>query len=162
MGKPHTHYRRSVFEPTLLHFRNGKKVGGCKHKRSLIKLGISAHLTEDWLQVTWIRLQNLLVWIFSLHLFTLQRNVSGTDGDYLHHHETCKCEMGKIGKANKLAANQKRRDFYKTEAGQEKKNHYKQKENFKKNTIAELQKIQVNGNLAEMEKQNIMQLISRL
>ena len=67
---PHTHYNRSVFEPTLLHKRNDKKVGGCKDMRWRIKAGIEAHLTEDW----------------------LQRNVSGSDGDYLHHHESCLME----------------------------------------------------------------------
>ena len=140
MGEPHTHYNRSVFEPTSLHKRNDKKVGGCKDMRWRIKAGIEAHLTEDW----------------------LERNVSGSDGDYLHHHESCPCEMGKIGQANKLAANKKRSDFYKTEAGQRIRNRYKQKADDKEAAIAAIQKVMVNGNLAEMEKQNIMQIVSRM
>ena len=140
MGEPHTHYNRSVFERTLLHERSDKKVGGCKDMRWRIKAGIEAHLTEDW----------------------LQRNVSGSDGDYLHHHESCSCEMGKIGEANKLAANKKRSDFYKTKRWQEIRNRYKQRADFKEAVIAEIQKVIVNGNLAEMEKQNIIQIVSRM
>lgn len=106
MGEPHTHYNRSVFESTLLHGREWEgKVRGCKNIRERIKAGIEAHLTEDW----------------------LQRNVSGSDGDYLHHHETCSCDMGKIGKANKLAANKRRSDFYKTERWREIRKRYKQR-----------------------------------
>ena len=63
--------------------------------------------------------------------------------------------MGKIGEANKLAANKKRSDFYKTKRWQE-------RADFKEAVIAEIQKVIVNGNLAEMEKQNIMQIVSRM
>ena len=70
--------------------------------------------------------------------------------------------MGKIGEANKLAANKKRSDFYKTKRWQEIRNRYKQRADFKKAAIVEIQKVIVNGNLAEMEKQNIMQMVSRM
>ena len=58
--------------------------------------GIKDHLTEDW----------------------KNENVSAHP-HHLHHHETCLCEFGKIGKEKKAAANKKRKDFYKTERGQE-------------------------------------------
>ena len=48
---------------------------------------------------------------------------------HLHHHETCECEFGKIGKAKKAAANKKRRDFYKTERGLAIRQNYKDREN---------------------------------
>ena len=147
MGEPHTHYNRSVSEPTLLHERNGEKVGGCKDMRWRIKAGIEAHLTEDW----------------------LQRNVSGSDGDYLHHHESCSCEMGKI----KQAANKKIADFNKAVIAEIQKikvngnrvERRKQKRvAVKKVVMGILQEIlQVNGNkVAEMEKQNIMQIVRGL
>ena len=53
-------------------------------------------------------------------------------------------------------------DFYKTKRWQEIRNRYKQRADFKKAAIAEIQKVIVNGNLAEMEKQNIMQMVSRM
>ena len=148
MGEPHTHYNRSVSEPTLLHDREWEeKVGGCKDMRWRIKAGIEAHLTEDW----------------------LQRNVSGSDGDYLHHHESCSCEMGKI----KQAANKKIADFNKAVIAEIQKikvngnrvERRKQKRvAVKKVVMGILQEIlQVNGNkVLEMEKQNIMQMVSRM
>ena len=139
MGEPHTHYNRSVSESTLLHERNDKKVGGCKDMRWRIKAGIEAHLTEDW----------------------LQRNVSGSDGDYLHHHESCSCEMGKIGEANKLAANKKRSDFYKTERGMEVKQRYKKRAE-DKNFGHDMKTHHGNDtNKAELDKNCIQQLLAR-
>ena len=78
----------------------------------------------------------------------------------MHHHESCSCEMGKIGEANKLAANKKRSDFYKTKRWQEIRNRYKQRADFREAVIAEIQKVIVNGNPTEMEKQNIIQIVS--
>ena len=141
MGEPHTHYNRSVFESTLLHGREWEgKVRGCKNIRERIKAGIEAHLTEDW----------------------LQRNVSGSDGDYLHHHETCSCDMGKIGKANKLAANKRRSDFYKTERWREIRKRYKQRAIVnRKELIDRINELNKScGNQADLEY--IKQLLARM
>ena len=43
-----------------------------------------------------------------------------------HHHETYRCEFGKIGRERKKEANEKIREFYKTERGQNVKNRYKE------------------------------------
>ena len=53
-------------------------------------------------------------------------------------------------------------DFYKTKRWQEIRNRYKQRADFKEAVIAEIQKVIVNGNPAEMEKQNIIQIVSRM
>ena len=47
----------------------------------------------------------------------LTKNTSGSDGYYLHHHESCSCDMDKIGKMKKQETNKKHSDsdFYKTE-----------------------------------------------
>ena len=147
MGEPHTHYNRSVFERTLLHERSDKKVGGCKDMRWRIKAGIEAHLTEDW----------------------LQRNVSGSDGDYLHHHESCSCEMGKIVQA----ANKKKAEFNKAViaeiqkigvGGNRAEQRKRKRAGVKKAIIGILQEIlQVNGNkVAEKEKADIIDLVNRI
>ena len=44
---------------------------------------------------------------------------------YLHYHETCLREFGKIGKDRNKAANEKRIEFNKTERGKNVKNRYK-------------------------------------
>ena len=130
-----------MFDPTLLHERNGRKSGGCNNIRERIQAGIEAHLTEDW----------------------LQRNVSGSDGDYLHHHESCPCDMGKIGQANKLAANKKRSDFYKTEHGQEIRNRKKLREEDKEKTLAtvmEYMETYKNGTNKDNIKDNIKKILN--
>ena len=95
-GAPHTHYRRSVHGSWLLHKRSEKKKLGCADVRLGILRNLRKNLDEEW----------------------LKSNVSGHP-HHLHHHETCLCEFGKIGREKKAAANQKRRDFYKTEQGQD-------------------------------------------
>ena len=144
MGAPHTHYRRSVHDSGLLHHRNGKKEGGCKNIRERIQAGIEAHLTEDW----------------------LKKNVSGSDGDYLHHHESCSCDNGEVGKAKKLAANKKRSDFYSTPQGVEKKQRYKKLKEDRKDLVARVDKFMKAlgkvSNQAELEKECIQQLLARM
>ena len=90
MGSPHTHYRRSVFGRHLLHRRNAKQILGCKDIRVAIMTQISKHLSKEW----------------------KTKYVSG-HYHYLHHHKTCLCDFGKMGKAKKKAANEKRREFTK-------------------------------------------------
>ena len=139
MGAPHTHYRRSVFKQLLLHKRNTKQILGCKDIRLAILAGIKNHLTEDW----------------------KNENVSGSF-HHLHHHETCLCKFGKIGKEKKAAANKKRKDFYKTERGQEIKIMYKEKAQTRKTLIKTVNALKIGSNLAEMEKEMIINLIKRL
>ena len=80
----------------------------------------------------------------------------------MHHHENCLCEFGKIGKEKKAAANKKRKDFYKTERGQEIKNNYKEKAQTRKTLIKTVNALKTGSNLAEMEKEMIINLIKRL
>ena len=133
-----------MFDPTLLHERNGRKSGGCNNIRERIQAGIEAHLTEDW----------------------LKKNVSGSDGDYLHHHESCSCDNGEVGKAKKLAANKKRSDFYSTPQGIEKKQKYKKIKEDRKDLVARVDKFMKAlgkvSNQAELEKECIQQLLARM
>ena len=69
---------------------------------------------------------------------------------YLHHHETCQCEFGIIGRAKKAAANKKRRDFYKTEHGLAMKQKYKDRANEKKNPVELIKNLDCTSNLAGM------------
>ena len=96
----------------------------------------------------------------------LTKNTSGSDGEYLHHHESCPCDMGKIGKANKLAANKKHSDFYSTPQGMEVKQRNKKRTEEKNEVIARLSEFMKthgkNTNKAQLEKECIKQLLTRL
>ena len=81
---------------------------------------------------------------------------------YLHHHESCLCEFGKIGKERKAAANKKRRDFYKTERGQNIRNSYKERAKTRDELIEILMAHKPETNLAEMEKETILKLVRRM
>ena len=139
MGSPHTHYRRSVFGCHLLHRRNEKQILGCKDIRVAIMTQISKHLSKEW----------------------LAKYVSG-HYLYLHHHKTCLCDFGKIGKAKKKAANEKRREFYKTERGEMVKNRYKEIVKTRDTLIETLMAHKPGTNLAEMEKETILKLLRRM
>ena len=86
MGAPHTHYRRSVFNQSLLHRRNEKQIVGCKDIRLRILRGVSTKLSKEW----------------------KIKHVSGHP-HHLHHHETCECEFGIIGKAKKSSCKQEKK-----------------------------------------------------
>merc|ERR1711873_328282 len=77
---------------------------------------------------------------------------------YLHHHKTCLCDFGKIGKAKKKAANEKRREFYKTERGEMVKNRYKEIAKTRETLMAH----KPGTNPAEMEKETILKLLRRM
>ena len=139
MGAPHTHYRRSVFDNCLLHKRSSKQIIGCKDVRLAILRGVRNKLSDKW----------------------IRDNVSGHH-HYLHHHETCLCEFGKIGKEKKKAANQKRRDFYNTEPGQEIKKRYRDRAQQRRELIQKVMELQTGSNLAEMEKESILDLLKRM
>ena len=78
------------------------------------------------------------------------------------HHETCLCDYGKIGIEKKKAANKKRSDFYETERGKNIKKMYKNRAEDKKDIIEKLMKLQTGNNLAEMEKETILNLLKRM
>ena len=128
-GAPHTHYRRSVHGSWLLHKRSEKQLLGCADVRLGILRNLRKNLDEEW----------------------LKSNVSGHP-HHLHHHETCLCEFGKIGREKKAAANQKRRDFYKTEQGQDIKKMYKDRAQNKKDIIKLVMDRKTGNNLAELKK----------
>ena len=135
----HTHYRRSVHGSWLLHKRSEKKKLGCADVRLGILRNLQQNLDEEW----------------------LKNNVSGHP-HHLHHHETCLCEFGKIGREKKAAANQKRRDFYKTERGQDIKKMYKDRAQNKKDIIKLVMDLKTGNNLAEVEKETILDLLKRM
>ena len=135
----HTHYRRSVHGSWLLHKRSEKKKLGCADVRLGILRNLRKNLDEEW----------------------LKSNVSGHP-HHLHHHETCLCKFGKIGREKKAAANQKRRDFYKTEQGQDIKKMYKDRAQNKKDIIKLVMDLKTGNNLAEMEKETILDLLKRM
>ena len=138
MGAPHTHYRRSVFGRHLLHRRNAKQILGCKDIRLPILREVNNHLSNEW-------------------------KTKYVSGHYHHlHHETCQCEFGKIGRARKKEANEKRREFYKTERGQNVKNRYKEMAKTRDELIERLMAHQSGTNPAEMEKETILKLLRRM
>lgn len=138
--KPHTHYLRSVFDSSMLHYRNEKKEGGCGYWRQEIQWNIWRKLNDKW----------------------LNENVSG-DGEYaLHHQETCLCDNGKIGKDKKAAANKKRKEFYQTEEGEAMKGYYADKARQKHELIRQLKKIKISSNDAELTKETIAKLMTLL
>jgi hypothetical protein len=139
MGAPHTHYKRSVFGRNLLHRRNRKQILGCKDVRRTILRGVSIKLSEEW----------------------KSKHVSG-HSHHLHHHETCQCEFGKIGRKKKKEANEKRRAFYKTERGQTIKNRYKETAKLRNELIEKLMAHKSGTNLAEIEKETILKLLRKM
>ena len=138
-GAPHTHYRRSVHGSWLLHKRSEKQLLGCADVRLGILRNLRKNLDEEW----------------------LKSNVSGHP-HHLHHHETCLCKFGKIGREKKAAANQKRRDFYKTEQGQDIKKMYKDRAQNKKDIIKLVMDLKTGNNLAEVEKETILDLLKTM
>ena len=135
MGAPHTHYKRSVFGQR----RNRKQILGRKDVRRKFLRGVSIKLTEEW----------------------KSKNVSG-HSHHLHHHETCRCEFGKIGREKKKEANEKRRAFYKTEHGQSIKNRYKETAKLRNELIEKLMAHKSGTNLAEIEKETILKLLRKM
>ena len=96
VAHPHTHYSRQLIEEKHRHHR-GKQ---CPEVRNEISEGIAMHMDLD-------RKENWDRW-------------------NLHDARTCLCDRGDIGKAKRDAANEKRRAFYKTDAGVEIKKKYRE------------------------------------
>ncbi|CAH1102253.1 unnamed protein product [Psylliodes chrysocephalus] len=79
----------------------------------------------------------------------------------LHDKSTCKCDRGAEGIKRREEANEKWRQFYKTEQGIEIRNNYKEKQNKKKKLITNLLKIDLNKK-AELQRETILKLIELL
>ena len=79
----------------------------------------------------------------------------------LHDKETCLCNRGKIGKEQKAVANEKRRAYYKTEAGIETKRKYREKVDVKRKILNHLVMLNVSKK-AELCYEKIEQLIKML
>ena len=73
-----------------------------------------------------------------------------------------KISDGKQGETKKKAANQKRSDFYKTKRGQLMKNKYNDRANLKKDIINKVLNMECSSDLAEMEKESILNLLRRM
>ena len=71
---------------------------------------------------------------------------------HLHHHATCLCEFGKIEIERKRAANEKRREFYKTDV-ERVKNWYREIAKPRDELIEKVMANKPGTNLAEMEKE---------
>ena len=85
----------------------------------------------------------------------------GWHEDELHDHENCLCDRGKIGKNKKAEANEKRRAYYKTEAGIDTKRKYKEKANVKRQILNHLSMIHVSKK-ASLSHETIEKLIKML
>ncbi|CAH1109915.1 unnamed protein product [Psylliodes chrysocephalus] len=79
----------------------------------------------------------------------------------LHDKSTCRCDRGAEGIRRREKANEKRRQFYKTERGIEIRNNYKEKQIRKKKLITSLLKMGLNKK-AELQRETILKLIDLL
>jgi hypothetical protein len=79
----------------------------------------------------------------------------------LHDYNSCRCARGRIGIANRVEANRKRRDFYATEEGKAVKERYKTKKMQRDVVIQELQKLG-KGPQAQLKRTEIERLIRML
>ena len=129
--QPHTHYSRQPIEERHRHSR-GKN---CAPVRDEISTSIASFLDLS--------------------------TKSNWTSNALHDFETCQCDRGKKGKAKLAAANEKRRAFYKTEAGIATKKKYREKAAVKRRIINELQMLTVSSK-AELSKERIENLIKLL
>lgn len=79
----------------------------------------------------------------------------------LHDKETCRCDRGKEGIRKRQQANDKRREFYKTEKGLEIRKKYQQKQLEKKRLIESLMNFGLNKK-AELQRETILKLLELL
>ena len=134
----HTHYCRRVYVPSMLHKRNGRKEDGCSSIRREIQERIWEKLSDNW----------------------LEKNVSG-DGEYaLHHQASCVCERGEIGKAKKVAANEKRKAYFQTEAGKTKKKKKADDDREKNKMFRDMKRLRKGGK--KPTKEEIIRLINMM
>ena len=128
---PHTHYSRQPIEVGHCHERSKR----CVEVRDEISAKIAEFVD------------------FSKHL---NWNVSE-----LHDTEICLCKRGMKGKEKQAAANEKRRAYYKTEAGQETKRKYREKAALKRQILNQLTMLNVSVK-AELCHKKIEQLVKML
>ena len=138
MGAPHIHYDRSVFKNHLLHDVQGKQ---CVTARDEICAGLTEHLSTDWL--------------------TENQCAGHSSIEDLHDFDTCLCDRGKKKIEAKKIANEKRRNFYKTDEGRAVKTKYRQKNVMKRKLIAEISKVAMSKK-AELNRESILTLLNML
>ena len=128
---PHTHYSRQPIDEDHRHVRSVR----CAKVRDEISSNISnfIDLTD---KPNWTRVE-------------------------LHDKETCLRKRGKIGKEKPAAANEKRRTYYKTEAGLDTKRRYREKANVKRQILNQLTMLNVSKK-ASLCHETIEQLVKML
>ena len=128
---PHTHYAR---QPITDHHRHERgKV--CADVRNEISENVASHLNLS-LKPNW-------------------------DPHNLHNIVTCTCDRGQIGKKKKAEANEKRRAFYKTDAGIAVKKEYKEKARIKRMILTQLAELNVSKK-AHLQLETIENLVKQL
>ena len=90
--------------------------------------------------------------------FSEKPNWSSND---LHDSEACFCKRSRQGKEKQAAANEKRRAYYKTEAGQETKRKYREKAALKRQILNQLVMLNVSKK-AHLCHERIEQLVKML
>ena len=90
----------------------------------------------------------------------LETNVSG-DGEYaLHHQTSCACERGEIGKAKKVAVNEKRKAYFQTEEGKTKKKKKADDDRKNHKMIRDMKRLKKGGK--KPTKEEIIRLINMM
>ena len=86
---------------------------------------------------------------------------SNWSNDELHDKETCLCSRGKIGKEKREAANEKRRAYYKTDAGLETKKRYREKAAVKRQILNQLSMLNVSkkAHLCHEKIENLIKML---
>ena len=128
---PHTHYARQPIEQCHRHERGQR----CAKIRDEISSGIAASID-------------------------FSSRPAWTDVE-LHDPETCVCKRGKKGKEKAAAANEKRRAYYKTEAGKATKKKYRERAEAKRQILNHLAMLNVSKK-AELCHETIAKLVARL
>ena len=79
----------------------------------------------------------------------------------LHDRETCLCNRGCIGKDIRAAANEKRRAYYKTDAGLETKRRYREKADVKRRILNQLSMLNVSkkAHLCHEKIENLVKML---
>ena len=128
---PHTHYARQPINPFHRHDR-GKE---CADVRDDISTKISNFID-----------------------FTTKSNWTNNE---LHDQETCLCSRGKIGKEKRAVANEKRRAYYKTDAGLETKRNNKEKAAVKRQILDHLSMLNVSkkAHLCHEKIENLIKML---
>ena len=128
---PHTHYARQPIDPCHRHER-GKE---CPHVRDVISSKIS-----NFIDLT---------------------AKSNWTNDELHDKETCLCSRGMIGKQKRAIANEKRRAYYKTDAGLETKRKYREKAKVKREILNQLSMLNVSkkAHLCHEKIENLIKML---